>query len=96
MKCFSRIALLGVALVLAVAGCAAEGVRRDADGTITIDCGGGYHDWSVCYSRADRACGSAGFDILSRVSNEGSEGVGTRDWSARGSEVSRRMVLRCR
>jgi hypothetical protein len=91
-----RCAVLAGAVVVLVAGCAAEGVRRDDDGTVTIECGGGYHDWSICYSRAETACRSAGYEILSQVSNEGGEGVGTRDWSTRGSEVWRTMVVRCR
>lgn len=85
-----------LAQLLLLAACASDRVRHDDDGTVTINCAGGYHDWSACYSRADAACGSAGYELLSRVSNEGSEGVGTRDWSGGGSEVSRTMVVRCR
>jgi hypothetical protein len=86
----------GPVLLVALAGCAADGVRHDDDGSITINCAGGFHDWSGCYSRAESACRSSGFEILSRVTNEGSEGVGSRDWSQAGSEVSRTMVIRCR
>lgn len=82
--------------LVALAGCASDGVRRDDDGSITISCAGGYHDWSGCFSRAESACKSRGFEILSRVSNEGSDGVGSRDWSTEGSEVQRTMIIRCR
>jgi hypothetical protein len=92
-----RPARLVAAALLAMAGCAADGgARRDDDGTVTVGCSGGYHDWGACYSRAEAACGKRGYEILSRVTNEGSEGVGTRDWTAAGSEVSRTMVVRCR
>ena len=78
-------------------GCAASGdVRRNDDGTLSIQCAGGYHDWSSCHARATRVCRPDGFDIVSRVSNEGSSGVGTRDWSAEGSVVQRTLVVRCR
>ena len=85
------------ALLMLLAGCAGTGgPRQNADGTWSIQCAGGYHDWSRCLARADSLCGRAGFDIVSRVSDEGSSGVGTRDWSAEGSEVQRTMIVRCR
>jgi hypothetical protein len=83
-------------VVLALAGCAAEGARPDEDGSVAVGCTGGFDDWSGCYNRAQAACGAAGYEILSRVSNEGSSGVGTRDWSVGGSEISRTLVVRCR
>ncbi|MFU8814539.1 MAG: hypothetical protein ACNA7W_04275 [Pseudomonadales bacterium] len=91
-----RLAVLAQVLLLGLAGCATQPVRYDDDGTVTIRCAGGYHDWSGCFSRAEAACGSPGYEILSRVSNEGSDGVGSRDWSQAGSEVSRTLVVRCR
>ncbi len=70
-------------------------IRANDDGTLSVDCPGGYHDWSRCHARAVAACGSAGFEIVSQVSNEGSSGIGTRDWSTSGSVVSRTLVVRC-
>ena len=85
------------ALLMVLAGCVGSGgPRQNEDGTWSIQCAGGYHDWSRCLATAERLCGRAGFDIVSRVSNEGSSGVGTRDWSAEGSEVQRTMIVRCR
>lgn len=84
-------------LLVVVAGCAGTGgPRQNEDGTWSIQCAGGYHDWSRCLARAENLCGRAGFDIVSRVSDEGSSGVGTRDWSTEGSEVQRTMIVRCR
>jgi hypothetical protein len=80
---------------LALGGCSAGGgVRENPDGTLSIDCAGGYYDWTACHARAERACGQ--YEIVARVSNEGSSGVGTRDWSAEGSVVTRTLVVRCR
>lgn len=83
------------ALLSTTAGCAASGVRQNDDGTLSIECAGGYHDWSVCYERAAAACRPDEPEIVSQVSNEGAEGVGSRDWSAEGSVVSRTLVVRC-
>ena len=84
-------------LLVVIAGCAGTGgPRQNEDGTWSIQCAGGYHDWSRCLARAENLCGRAGFDIVSRVSDEGSSGVGTRDWSTEGSEVQRTMIVRCR
>ena len=86
----------GVSLVTALLdGCSSSGVQRNEDGTLSIECSGGYHDWSQCYERAARACRPGGVEIVGRVSDEGSSGVGTRDWSIEGSEVSRMLVVRC-
>lgn len=87
---------LVLAAVLQLAGCAAGEVRPLGDGAYSVDCSGGYHDWSACNEAARRVCRGGAVEILSQVSNEGSQGVGSRDWSAEGSEVSRRMTFRCR
>jgi len=85
--------VLGAALL---SSCAARDVRSLGDGAYSVDCSGGYHDWSACHAAARRVCRGGSVEILSQVSNEGSQGVGTRDWSTEGSEVSRRMTFRCR
>lgn len=92
-RCLAAIGF--VALVMGLGACTASGVRRNDDGTLSIQCSGGYHDWSQCYRRAASVCRPDGVDIVSQVSNEGSAGVGTRDWSSEGSEVSRTLVVRC-
>jgi hypothetical protein len=86
---------IGIGCLWLLAGCAGQGVRRNDDGTLSIECAGGYHDWSACHQRAIAACRPDGFEIVSRLSNEGSSGVGSRDWSQQGSEVQRTMVVRC-
>ncbi|HEX7037713.1 MAG TPA: hypothetical protein VF210_18225 [Pseudomonadales bacterium] len=92
-----RLIAVATAVLTALAGCAGTGaVRQNPDGTLSIDCAGGYHDWSRCHARAADACGRAGYEIVARLSNEGSSGVGVRDWSVGGSEVARTLVVRCR
>ncbi len=88
-----RLALIAVLLG---AGCAGSGIRENPDGTLSIECSGGYHDWSRCHDRAAGACPDGRFEIVSRVSDEGSSNVGSRDWSAAGSEVTRMLQIRCR
>jgi hypothetical protein len=88
-------AITGLALILLAAACTSPGVRHNDDGTLSVECAGGYHDWSQCYQRAADACRPGAMEIVSRVSNEGSSGVGSRDWSTAGSVVSRTLVVRC-
>jgi hypothetical protein len=80
-----------------VTGCAVGGKLQTLDdGSYKVDCSGGYHDWTACNEAARRACRGGAVEILSQVSNEASQNVGSRDWSAGGSEVSRSMNFRCR
>lgn len=88
--------LAGSLVLLLGGGCAGSGIRENPDGTLSIECSGGYHDWSRCHDRAAGACPDGRFEIVSRVSDEGSSGVGSRDWSAAGSEVTRMLQIRCR
>jgi hypothetical protein len=91
------VAALCAVLTVGVAGCVSPGqVQRNADGSLSIRCSGGYHDWSGCHARARSVCSPGDVDVVSQVSNEGSSGVGTRDWSAEGSVVERTLVIRCR
>lgn len=88
---------VAVLMAVCLAGCAFGGkVQTLADGSYKVDCSGGYHNWTACNEAARRACGGGGVEILSQVSNEASQGVGSRDWSAAGSEVSRSMNFRCK
>ena len=88
--------LLTLGALLQLSACAARDVRALGDGVYSVDCSGGYHDWSACNDAARRLCRGGAVEVLSQVSNEGSQGVGSRDWSTAGSEVSRRMTFRCR
>lgn len=96
--CRSPLWVVAAALLLGgvLSGCSGSGVRENPDGTYSIECSGGYHDWSRCHGRAADVCPGGGFEIVSRVSDEGSSNVGSRDWSAAGSEVTRMLVVRCR
>ena len=93
----------GVALLVAaffavwVTACAFGGKLQTLDdGSYKVECSGGYHDWTACNEAARRACRGGGVEILSQVSNEASQNVGSRDWSEGGSEVSRSMNFRCK
>ena len=88
---------VAVLMAVCLAGCAFGGkVQTLADGSYKVDCSGGYHKWTASNEAARRACGGGGVEILSQVSNEASQGVGSRDWSAAGTEVSRSMNFRCK
>ena len=82
-------------LSIALSACASSGKIVELEGgDWQIDCSGGYHDWNGCHSEAKRICGKGGFDIVSQITNEGAR-VGSNDWSAAGSVVTRSMVVRC-
>jgi hypothetical protein len=91
---------LATALTLAamtLAGCASgrsiEAVSAD---TFALDCSGGAPTWAGCHALAEKACDGGRFEIQSQVSNEGSAGVGTNDWSTAGSQITRTMVVKCK
>lgn len=95
LSMFKRILVTTLAAI-AVSACVSSGAIKALDGgDWEIDCSGGYHDWSGCHSRAKRVCGKGGFDIVSQITNEGSGNVGSNDWSAAGSIITRTMVVRC-
>ncbi len=92
---FSRI-IVAIVVVVAMSSCAASGKIKELEsGDWQIDCSGGFHNWSGCHNLAERICGKGGFEILSRITNEGGANVGSNDWSTAGSIISRSMVVRC-
>lgn len=91
--CVRRFVLLSA--VAAIGACATYEVEQLDTHTYSIECPGGYNDWSGCLKAAKKVCDVAGYDIVSRLSNEGSSGLGVKDWSTSGSLVSRTMVVRC-
>jgi hypothetical protein len=64
-------------------------------GTYALDCSGGAPNWKRCHTLANKACNGAAFTIKSQISNAGSSGVGTNDWSTSGSQITRTMVVVC-
>lgn len=93
----STMTTLALIMVAAMAGCASnQSIEMLAPGIYALDCSGGAPTWAGCHSLADRACKGSDFEIQSQVSNEGSTGVGTNDWSTAGSQITRSMVVKCR
>lgn len=92
-----RDAVFAVALGVVAAGCAGTGeVQQLADGSYRVVCSGGYHDWQGCYADAKKACNGGDYVIKSRVSDEGSSSTGSKDFSAKGSSVTRSMTVMCK
>lgn len=85
-------ALLFVGLLFG--GCSSNKVDELPDGTLRVECDGGYHDWSRCFAAAERACAGKQYQVTAQISDEGGA-VGVGDWSREGSEVSRTMEFRC-
>jgi hypothetical protein len=92
----STLATLALFIAAGAAGCASEhSIEMLAPGTYAVDCSGGAPTWAGCHSLADRACKGSRFEIQSQVSNAGSAGVGSNDWSTAGSQITRTMVIKC-
>jgi len=85
---------LAFCTLLGLTACSGNPVRALDDGLLQVDCNGGYHDWSKCYTAARQYCGEREYRIVAQISDEGGA-VGTRDWSREGSEVSRTLEFRC-
>ena len=86
-----------VVLGFVAAGCAGTGdFQQLADGSYQVVCSGGYHDWQGCYADAKKACQGGDYVIKSRVSDEGSSSTGSKDFSAKGSQVTRSMTVMCK
>lgn len=89
--------IAAVIVAVAMGACASSGkIKELEDGDWQIDCSGGFHNWSGCHSLAKRICGKGGFEIVSQITNEGGSNVGSNDWSAAGSIITRSMVVSCR
>lgn len=83
-------------LLALVAACASvkQPVALD-NGDWLIDCSDGTPGWTTCHGRAESLCDGS-YDVRSRVSNEGSSGVGYKDWSKEGSVITRAFVIACK
>ena len=89
------ITTLALLVATMTTGCAADqSIEMLQPGTYALDCSGGAPTWERCHALAERACEGGPFEIKSQVSNEGSAGVGTNDWSTAGSEITRTMVVK--
>jgi len=88
---------LVVLLSAMLAACAGSGdIQQLEDGSYKVFCSGGYHDWNGCYADARKACKGREVVVKSRVSDEGSSSTGVKDFSAKGSVVTRSMTVTCK
>lgn len=93
----SMITTLVLGIAVAMGGCAStKSTEMLTPGVFALDCSGGAPNWDGCHRLAARACKGTGFEIQSQVSNAGSSGVGTNDWSTAGSQITRSMVVKCK
>jgi hypothetical protein len=81
-------------LLVSLGGCSGQ-VKDLGDGRYSVDCPGGYHDWTRCNRAARNTCGEGNVEVDTRTSDEAGD-VGTKDWSSEGTVVSRRMIFHCR
>lgn len=93
----SRLALT-ICLAALVSGCVAPKRIRLPDGNqgYAITCNGSARTWNWCYEQAGKACGAAGYDVLTQDGEQSPNGVATQYGAMIGSNVTRSMLIRCK
>jgi uncharacterized protein YceK len=83
-----------LAVMLALSGCATASKTYTPDGRqgYVIDCSGQALTWGKCYEKAGDLCGSAGYDILSQVADQGATVAGIYGASV----ITRSLVITCK
>jgi hypothetical protein len=86
--------LFMIAVVVALVGCATASKTYTPDGRqgYVIDCSGQALTWGKCYEKAGDLCGSAGYDILSQVADQGATVAGIYGASV----ITRSLVVACK
>ncbi len=84
-------------LVIALSGCATatKTYTENGDEGYTIDCSGGALTWGMCYEKAGKLCGPAGYTTLRKDGDTGSSFSGNQFGLYGGTVVSRSMVISC-
>jgi hypothetical protein len=91
---------LTLAIVLfSLAGCVTANPTYVPDGRqgYAIDCGGEFASWGGCYEKAGALCGSRGYDVFNKSSDQGTSFNSTASGGITGSTViSRSMLIACK
>ena len=87
-----------ILVALLLAGCVQHKPIHLPDGRQghSINCGGQDFSWNHCYEKAGEICGSRGYEIVARDSDQSSSVVGTQYGVAGGTKASRTMLIACK
>ena len=92
------------AAVLALASCSGVNVTEsyapDGRRAYAIDCSGDRGGWDKCYSAAGNSCGTAGYDIIDRTSEDvaggTTAGISSGFFGSSGKTHARSLVVACK
>ena len=90
--------ILPIIMLSVLAGCASSSTTYGPDGRSahTINCSGLARTWGACYEKAGDLCGSAGYDVMDRDTDQGALITGNRNGFTGGVSNSRSLVVACR
>jgi len=90
-----RIVLIAL---ISLAGCATvrESYAPDGRRAFALNCSGLARGWDKCYSAAGEQCGSAGYDILDRNSEDMAVASVSRSSAFAGKTNERTMLVACK
>jgi len=95
-------ALLLVGLTALLPGCSTNSSDLvhlpDGQSGFAINCSGAGSgsNWGECYQKAGDACGSSGYDIVSKDNDDGAAAGGGLNSVATANVKSRSMIVRCK
>ena len=87
---------------VAMAGCSTSSTNRtylpSGDVGFTINCSGDSSEssWAECYKKAGEACGTYGYDVISKDTDGGGPAGGTLGGVLSANVKTRSMVVRCK
>lgn len=92
----TSITLLFVAMTLS--GCATAVRTYTADGKegYSITCSGLDMNWGTCYEKAGQICGTRGYEVLEKNSDQQSSVAGTQYGLFAKSSFNRNLIIRCK
>ncbi len=103
MKRMNSAALLGaLALTATLAGCVHGPTMTtylpSGDTGFAINCSGAdaATSWAACYKQAGETCGSYGYEVISKDTNNGATAGGTVGGIFGANVKNRSMVIRCK
>lgn len=102
MKLAYRVAFsLGFASLASCTGVSVtESYGPDGRRAYAIDCSGNSGGWDKCYSAAGNSCGSAGYDIIDRTSEDvaggTTAGISSGFFGSSGKSHARSLVVACK
>ncbi|OQY00498.1 MAG: hypothetical protein B6I26_07980 [Desulfobacteraceae bacterium 4572_130] len=87
-----------VVIAIFLGGCAIAKKTYTSNGKegYSINCSGSALNWGMCYEKAGKICGSAGYEVLQKSSDQGNIIAGNQFGIYGGSLINRSMIIKCK